>query len=100
VSRRSTSRRSETARRAWIGSFPHPAAGAQLLDPVLGTGFTDARAMAEPLLLRPRSIALPPLALVLAAASPGAWLDELETAARRGALVASVTMHAVVATRP
>ncbi len=98
------------ARQAWIGSFLHPAAGAQLLDLVLAAGFTDPRATAEPLLLRPRTIDQPPLALILTAAGTDAsgaaaelddgWLGELEVAARRGALVAAVTMHAVVATRP
>jgi SAM-dependent methyltransferase len=96
------------ARQAWMTSFPHPAAGARLLALVLAAGFTDARTTAETLLLRPRSIDQPPLALVLAAARntaaapepDDAWLDELGVAARRGALVMSVTMHAVVVTRP
>jgi SAM-dependent methyltransferase len=96
-------------RDAWLEANPNPAAGAQLVDLVLGAGFTNPQMVAETLLLRPRSIDAPPMTLFLAAARASAslapalidaWLPQLEEAAGRRSLVISVTMHAVCATHP
>jgi SAM-dependent methyltransferase len=96
-------------RDAWLEANPNPAAGAQLVDLVLGAGFTNPQMVAETLLLRPRSIDAPPLALFLAAVRTSAslapalidaWLAQLEEASSRRSLVISVTMHAVSATHP
>lgn len=96
----------EAWREDW-DAIPSPAAGAQLLDLVLGHGFVDARVTTETLMLRPRALDQPPVSLIVGAAARRAaaageeavWRRALEESAARGSFVFAVTMYAVVAVR-
>jgi len=93
-------------REDWAG-VPSPAAGSQLLDLVLGHGFTGARVTTEVLMLRPRVLDRPPVSFVLeraaaraeAAGESDEWRQSLEESAARGSFVFAVTLYGVVATR-
>ena len=97
-------------RDAWAESFANPAAGSQLVDLLLRTGFTETTLTADVLVLRPSNAGdRPPVSLMAANAvrtgrlsqeAVDAWLSQVRAASAAAGFVAMVTMTAACARRP
>jgi SAM-dependent methyltransferase len=97
-------------RDAWVASCAQPAAGAQLVDLLTRTGFTEVVMTADVLVVRPAGAAdRPPIALMaatavrtgrLAPALVDAWLAQVREASASGGFLAMVTMTAASGRRP